>query len=44
MTYKEYDIQNVRDGLGAGTDRIVVGSDGRMYYTGTHYDSFGRIK
>ncbi|WP_376751576.1 ribonuclease domain-containing protein [Psychrobacter sanguinis] len=44
ITYKEYDIPNMRDGLGAGIDRIVVGSDGRRYYTGTHYDGFGRIK
>lgn len=49
ITYKEYDIQNVRDGQGAGIDRIVVGSDGCMYYTGSHYGdtggkAFGRIK
>lgn len=44
ITYKEYDIPNMRDSLGAGTDRIVIGSDGRRYYTGNHYDGFARIK
>lgn len=49
ITYKEYDIKNTRGTNNAGIDRIVVGSDGRMYYTGTHYGDnggkpFGRIK
>ena len=37
ITYKEYDIKNVRGGDNAGVDRIVTGSDGKKYYTGTHY-------
>lgn len=41
ISYAEYDIQNTRTNNGAGIDRIVVGSDGRMYYTGTHYGDTG---
>lgn len=49
ITYKEYDMQNVRGTDGPGIDRIVVGSDGRKYYSGSHYGdtggkAFGRIK
>lgn len=41
--------KNTRGTNDAGVDRVVVGSDGRMYYTGTHYGdtggkSFVRIK
>jgi hypothetical protein len=48
ITYKEYDVRNTSSD-GAGRERIVVGSDGRVYYTGTHYGDipgkpFVRIK
>ena len=44
ITYEEYRIRNTRPNeTGAGVDRIVVGSDGRRYYSGTHYgDNPGR--
>ena len=37
ITYREYDVQNTTGAPGAGSDRIVTGSDGRTYFTGTHY-------
>ena len=49
ITYKEYRVAPRQGVSGPGYDRIVVGSDGRRYYTGTHYGdnpgkAFVRIK
>ncbi|MBA1421445.1 MAG: ribonuclease [Epsilonproteobacteria bacterium] len=42
IIYQEYDVVNVRDSSGtAGIDRVVVGSDGKKYYTGSHYGNTG---
>ncbi len=40
--YREYTV--VTPGASnRGTRRIIVGSNGEMYYTGNHYDTFSRI-
>lgn len=43
-SYKEYRVSPAPGTQGAGTRRIVVGSDGAIYYTNDHYGSFGRIR
>ena len=40
ITYKEYDVNPFEQGVNRGPERIVVGSDGRSYYTDDHYDTF----
>jgi single-stranded DNA-binding protein len=46
ITYKEYDV-NPRPAPntgGRGTERVVIGSDGKSYYTSDHYGTFTEIK
>jgi|GEM_PF-5458880 len=43
-SYQEYRVSPPPGAQGAGTRRIVVGSDGAVYYTNDHYESFGRIR
>jgi hypothetical protein len=40
ITYKEYDRFPYTPGVGRGTDRIVIGSDGSRYFTSDHYETF----
>jgi guanyl-specific ribonuclease Sa len=40
ISYKEYDIHPHVRGVNRGAERIVVGSDGRAWYTNDHYMSF----
>ena len=40
ITYMEYDVNPYKKGVNRGAERIVVGSDGRAYYTSDHYSSF----
>ncbi len=42
ITYKEYDV-NPYTGRNRGAERIVKGSDGRIWYTSNHYKSFTEI-
>ncbi|OYZ02530.1 MAG: hypothetical protein B7Y37_01695 [Sphingobacteriia bacterium 28-36-52] len=44
ITYKEYDVHQRLDGFNRGNERVVVGSDGKSYYTNNHYHSFKEIK
>lgn len=45
ITYKEYDVNNKPiDGSHRDGERFVIGSDGSVYYTGNHYDSFTKIR
>ena len=37
ITYKEFDVNNRNVGKGRDTERFVVGSDGSVYYTDSHY-------
>jgi guanyl-specific ribonuclease Sa len=43
ITYTEYDV-NGYDGVNRGAERVVVGSDGRCWYTSDHYGSFVEVK
>jgi guanyl-specific ribonuclease Sa len=43
ITYTEYDV-NSYDGKKRDAERIVVGSDGRHWYTSDHYASFSEVK
>jgi RHS repeat-associated protein len=40
VTYREYDVNPYQTGVNRGTERIVIGSDGKAYYTDNHYQSF----
>ncbi len=40
VTYKEYDIRKYAVGVDRGEERIVVGSNGKRYYTANHYGDF----
>ena len=44
ITYKEYDVNPQQTGVNRGTERIVIGSDGKAYYTDDHYHTFTPIK
>jgi len=41
--YREYTVQTP-GARGRGARRIVAGASGEYYYTGDHYNSFGRIR
>ena len=43
ITYKEYDIKPYQKGVNRGSERIVIGSDGKVYYTDDHYETFTEI-
>jgi guanyl-specific ribonuclease Sa len=40
ITYTEYDIVPHTPGVNRGTQRIVIGLDGKRYYTDDHYTTF----
>ena len=42
--YREYDINPYVKGQNRGTERIVVGDNGSVYYTNDHYGSSTKIK
>ena len=44
INYKEYDINPYVKGQGRGTERIVIGDDGSVWYTNDHYHTFIRIE
>jgi guanyl-specific ribonuclease Sa len=37
ITYREFDINSPTQGVGRDAERFVVGSDGSVYYTDSHY-------
>jgi len=39
-TYTEWDVNEYVVGVGRGTQRIVISSDSKMYYTANHYADF----
>jgi guanyl-specific ribonuclease Sa len=43
ITYKEYDVNPYQPGVNRGAERLVVGSDGKAYYTTDHYKTFTAI-
>lgn len=44
ITYKEHDVNNKVSGEGRDAERFVTGSDGSVYYTNDHYDTFIKLK
>ena len=44
ITYREYDIYPKVKGQNRGTNRVVIGSNGKSYYTNDHYTTFTEIK
>lgn len=44
VTYKEYDVNPTYFGQDRGGERLVLGSDGSVYYTDDHYASFTKIR
>jgi guanyl-specific ribonuclease Sa len=44
ITYQEFDVHPYSPVVNRGAERIVVGSDGSVYYTDDHYTSFIRIR
>ena len=43
-TYKEFDVNVRTPGASRDSIRFVSGSDGTVYYTNDHYQTFTRIK
>lgn len=43
ISYKEFDVNNKIEGQSRDAERFVVGSDGSVYYTDDHYDSYVKI-
>ncbi len=44
ITYKEYDVNPFQKGVNRGGQRVVIGSDGKAFYTSNHYRTFTLIK
>ncbi len=44
VVYKEYDINSKESEKCRDSERFVRGSDGSLYYTNDHYDTFTKIK
>ena len=40
ITYKEFDVHPYTPGVSRGSERIVVGTDGKAYFTNDHYKTF----
>ena len=43
VTYQEFDV-NPYDGVKRDSERVVIGSDGRCWYTNDHYTTFTELK
>lgn len=43
VNYKEYDVNPFVKGQSRGTERIVIGDDGSVWYTNDHYHTFTEI-
>jgi hypothetical protein len=43
ITYREWDVNPLKKGVDRGAERIVTGSDGRVYYTTDHYKTFNLL-
>lgn len=44
ITYQEWDVNPKIAGKNRGKERVVTSSDGRVYFTNDHYESFNEIK
>ena len=43
IAYKEYDVNPKIPGVDRGTERMVIGSEGNVYYTRNHYRTFYKL-
>ncbi len=43
IKYREWDIYPKQDGKNRGAERLVTGSDGKVWFTKDHYNSFTEI-
>lgn len=43
VAYKEYDVNPYVSGQNRGGERVVIGSDGSLWYTNDHYCSFAKM-
>jgi ribonuclease T1 len=44
ITYQEWDVNPKQQGRNRGTERLITGSDGRVWFTSDHYSSFVEVK
>ena len=44
VSYKEYDVNPFIKGQNRGTDRLVIGDDGSVWYTDDHYYTFVKLE
>ena len=44
IRYREHDVNNKEQHQGRDAERFVSGSDGSVYYTGDHYETFIKLK
>jgi len=44
IRYREWDVNPKVPGRNRGAERLITGSDGRVYYTKDHYATFQRIR
>jgi guanyl-specific ribonuclease Sa len=44
IEYREWDVRPKAEGRNRGSERLVTGSDGRVWYTADHYRTFIELK
>jgi len=44
IEYREWDVHPKAEGRNRGAERLVTGSDGRVWYTADHYRTFIEVK
>jgi ribonuclease T1 len=44
ISYQEFDVHPYQPGVNRGAERLVHGSDGKIFYTDDHYDSFKEVR
>ncbi|HEM2744356.1 TPA: hypothetical protein U0595_002162 [Streptococcus suis] len=44
VRYREYDVHPKIKGVNRGTERVVIGDDGAVWYTDDHYETFTKIE
>ena len=44
IEYREWDVRPKAEGRNRGAERLVTGSDGRVWYTADHYHTFLEVK
>jgi guanyl-specific ribonuclease Sa len=44
ITYREFDVNNKIEGQNRDAERFIIGSDGSIYYTNDHYQTFIKIR